>query len=70
VLASSKTPAPILERLHNEIKAALANAGVMKKLKRLGADPMPLTVGEFNALIGKEIAENIELVKAAGIKVN
>jgi tripartite-type tricarboxylate transporter receptor subunit TctC len=70
VLAPSQTPAPILERLHNEIKAALANASVKERLAKLGADAMPMTASEFDALIRKEIAENIELVKAAGIKVN
>jgi tripartite-type tricarboxylate transporter receptor subunit TctC len=70
VLAPSQTPAPILERLHNEIKTALANPGVKERLAKLGADPMPLTAREFDALIVKEIAGNVELVKAAGIKVN
>ena len=31
---------------------------------------MPITPAEFDAQIRKEIAENIALVKAAGIKVN
>ncbi len=70
VLMASKTPAPIVERLHNEIKAALANPAVKERLTRLGADPMPLTSREFDALIQKEIISNIDLVKAANIKVN
>ena len=67
---ASKTPAPIVERLHNEIKAALENPSVKERLTRLGADPMPLTSREFDALIQKEIISNIDLVKAANIKVN
>jgi tripartite-type tricarboxylate transporter receptor subunit TctC len=70
VLMASKTPAPIVERLHNEIKAALENPAVRERLARLGADPMPLTSREFDALIQKEIISNIDLVKAANIKVN
>ena len=70
VLVPSKTPAPIVERLHNEIKAALENPAVKERLARLGADPMPLTSREFDALIQKEIISNIDLVKAADIKVN
>ena len=70
VLVPSKTPGPIVERLHNEIKAALGNPAVKERLTRLGADSMPLTSREFDALIRKEITDNAELVKAAGIKVN
>lgn len=70
VLVRKETPAPIVERLYNEIKKALDNPDVRQKLARLGADPMPLTANEFGVLIDKEIASNAELVKAAGIKAN
>jgi tripartite-type tricarboxylate transporter receptor subunit TctC len=70
VLVASKTPAPIVERLHNEIKAALENPAVKQRLNQLGADPMPLTSREFDALIQSEIISNQELVKAANIRVN
>ncbi|MDP2409696.1 MAG: tripartite tricarboxylate transporter substrate binding protein [Pseudolabrys sp.] len=69
-LAPSQTPAPILDRLHAEISKALANPDVREKLARLGADPMPMSAADFEALIVKEIAQNRDLVKAAGIKVN
>jgi tripartite-type tricarboxylate transporter receptor subunit TctC len=70
VLAPAQTPAPILERLHNEIKIALTKPEVKEKMARLGADPMPLTGAEFDALIKKEVGEYIDLAKAANIKVN
>jgi tripartite-type tricarboxylate transporter receptor subunit TctC len=70
VLVPAQTPAPIIERLHNEIKKALANPTIKERLARMGADPMPMTPGQFDAMIVKEIGENRELVKAAGIKVN
>jgi tripartite-type tricarboxylate transporter receptor subunit TctC len=70
VFAPAKTPAPILERLHKEIAAALANPGVQGKLAQLGADPMPMSATEFRHLISREIKENAELVKAAGIKAD
>ena len=70
VLVPSKTPTPIVERLHKEIKAALENPAVKERLTRLGADPMPLTSREFDSLIQNEIISNIDLVKAANIKVN
>jgi tripartite-type tricarboxylate transporter receptor subunit TctC len=70
VFAPAKTPAPIVERLHKEIAAALANPGVQEKLTKLGADPMTMSSADFRALIGKEIKDNAALVKAAGITGN
>jgi tripartite-type tricarboxylate transporter receptor subunit TctC len=43
---------------------------VQEKLKPQGIDPMPLSPAEFDALIVKEIASNIAIVKAAGLKFN
>ena len=66
----AKTPREIVERLHQEAQKAATSAAVREKLGQQGIDPMPITAAEFGALINKEIAENIALVKAAGIKVN
>jgi tripartite-type tricarboxylate transporter receptor subunit TctC len=70
VFAPAKTAAPVLERLHKEIAAALANPAVIEKMTKLGADPMTMSAADFRALIGKEIKDNAALVKAAGIKAN
>jgi tripartite-type tricarboxylate transporter receptor subunit TctC len=70
VLAPAQTPPAVPERLSKELTAALANPGVKEKLARIGVDPMPLTSAQFQALIAKEIADNSELVKAAGLKPN
>jgi tripartite-type tricarboxylate transporter receptor subunit TctC len=43
---------------------------VQEKFKPQGVEPMPLTPAEFDALISEEIASNIALVKAAGLKFN
>jgi tripartite-type tricarboxylate transporter receptor subunit TctC len=43
---------------------------VQDKLKPQSVDPMPLTPAEFDALIVKEIASNIAIVKAAGLRFN
>ena len=70
VFAPAKTPAPLVERLHKEFAAALANPGLAEKLAKQGADPMKLSPKEFDALVVKEVDMNVELVKAAGIKMN
>lgn len=70
VFAPAKTPAPIVERLHKEIAAALANPGVAERLSKLGADPMAMSANDFRAMIGKEIVSNADLVKKVGITGN
>lgn len=65
----AKTPRAIVDRLHQEVQKALQAPGMDKRLAQNGIDPMPITPQAFDALIKKEVAENIALVKAAGIKV-
>jgi tripartite-type tricarboxylate transporter receptor subunit TctC len=70
MLAPAKTPRPIVERLHAEVQKALALPDVKAKLAPQGAEPMPLTPSEMDAMIAKEIVGNIALAKAAGLKFN
>ena len=70
MFAPAKTPPEVRARLYDELAKALANPAIRAKLQGLGADPMPLTSAQFDALVKSEIATNTELVKAAGIKVN
>jgi tripartite-type tricarboxylate transporter receptor subunit TctC len=70
VFAPSKTPADIRAKLYAEIAKALQTPAIRDKLVSLGADPMPLTSAQFEALVRREIETNTQLVKAAGIKVN
>ena len=52
MFAPAKTPADIRAKLHAEIAKALARPGrCASKLKNLGADPMPLTSAQFEALV-------------------
>jgi tripartite-type tricarboxylate transporter receptor subunit TctC len=64
------TDRAIVERLRQETQQAMAEPVVMDKLKPQGIEPMPLSPAEFDALIKKEVAANIELAKAAGIKID
>lgn len=68
VFVPAKTPRPIIERLHQEVQRALALPGVKDKFVPLGVEAMPLSPGEFDALIRKEIESNLAVVKAAKLK--
>lgn len=70
VLAPRKLRPVIVERLHKEIAAALADPAIAQKIRGLGADPMKLSPGQFDALIAREIKDNAGVVKAAGVKAN
>ncbi len=63
----AKTPQAIAEKLHAEVMKALAVPAVQEKLVAIGVDPMPMTLAEFSAFFKKDIADNLELVKAAKI---
>jgi tripartite-type tricarboxylate transporter receptor subunit TctC len=69
-LVSSKTPRPIVERLNREFDAAVQSPDVRERLVKLGADPLTMSLADFEAMIQRELVENAELIKAAGIKAN
>src|SRR5215210_201568 len=69
-LVSSKTPRDIVQRLNREFTAALKFPDAQERMKNLGVDPLNLSIEEFEAMVKKELADNAELVKRAGIKPN
>ena len=68
VFAPAKTPPEIIQRLYEEIAKALQDPGVRERLGKLAVQPMPMTPAQFNDYVRKELEQNAELVKAAGIK--
>jgi tripartite-type tricarboxylate transporter receptor subunit TctC len=69
-LVSSKTPRSIVERLHKEITTLVQSPEISGQIKKLGADPLTMSISEFEAMIARELKENAELIKKAGIKTN
>ena len=43
---------------------------VQEKFKPQGIEPLRMTSAEFDAMIKREVAANIALAKAAGLKFN
>jgi tripartite-type tricarboxylate transporter receptor subunit TctC len=70
LLVPAKTPRSIVTRLHAETQKVLRSPAVVEKFKPLAMEPMPLAPAEFDALIKKEIENNIALAKAVGLKFN
>jgi len=69
VFVSSKTPNEISQKLHDEIAKALKDPAVTQKLAAIGVEPMPMSMAEFKTFFEQDVATNIEIVKAADIKI-
>jgi tripartite-type tricarboxylate transporter receptor subunit TctC len=67
-LVPSKTPRAIVDKLHADITAEVQSPAISEAIRKLGCDPLPMSVKEFEALIARELEENAALIKRAGIK--
>lgn len=63
----SKTPRPVIDRLHKDIVAALAKPEVKKKLADLNIDADPSTPDEAAALLASDIKRWGAVIEKAGI---
>lgn len=70
VFAPAGTSGEIVQRLHQLITAVVSEPSMKETLGKIGVEPMPQSSAEFDALVRTEVESNLELVKAAGIKVN
>jgi tripartite-type tricarboxylate transporter receptor subunit TctC len=68
IFLPAKTPRDIVEKLYRETLKALQEPRVRDRLASLGVEPMVMPPREFDAQIKSEIADNMALVKATGMK--
>ena len=69
-LVPSRTPREIRLRLGREINAAVNSPEIRDRFLKLGADPLTMSVPEFEAMIRDELESNAQLIKAARIQAN
>ncbi len=69
MLAPSKTPKPVIERLHAESVKILARNDIRSSFLKQGMEAEGNTPQEFAATITREVDQWLKLVKSAGIKV-
>lgn len=70
LVAPAKTPRSVIERLNQELNAALSDPDVRTKLEGSGIVATPGSAESFAATIRKELALYGNAVKAAGIRLN
>jgi tripartite-type tricarboxylate transporter receptor subunit TctC len=68
ILAPAGTPAPILNRLYNEITAILDSPETRKRFELEGAEVMRMSPAEFANFVAQETTKWTRVVKDAGIK--
>jgi tripartite-type tricarboxylate transporter receptor subunit TctC len=68
VFMPAKTPRDIIDKFYAAGIKLLAEPSMQESLMKLGVQPFPMTPFEMDAFVAREIAENMQLVKAAGIK--
>src|SRR2546421_8242374 len=68
MLAPAHTPREVLARLNAEIQKALEAPDMKERLAKLGAEPMAMSPGEFDAFLKQEYASLGEVMRASGVK--
>jgi tripartite-type tricarboxylate transporter receptor subunit TctC len=66
--APKQTSTEIIEKLNNEINAALTDPKLRARLADLGSVAMQMTPTEFEKFIGDETEKWAKVIRAAGIK--
>ena len=68
VIAPAGVPKDIIAQLNATIAKAINTPEMKESLNKLGFEPHTSTPEQFAALIRTEIAQNIKLIKAVGVK--
>ena len=68
VLAPAGVAKDIIVLLNGAIVKVLGTPEMKEALNREGTEPQPTTPEQFAAFIGRELAQNAELIKLAGAK--
>jgi tripartite-type tricarboxylate transporter receptor subunit TctC len=68
VYLPAKTPRAIVDKLHDEMAKALQASEVQARLKKLGVEPLSMSVAEFGKFFREEVDSTVRLAKTAGIK--
>ncbi len=67
--APKSTPQPIIQKLHDEVRKALAEPSIQQRIAATAGDPSDMALKDIDPFVKAEIAKWAEVVKRAGIKV-
>ncbi|RYF66693.1 MAG: tripartite tricarboxylate transporter substrate binding protein, partial [Comamonadaceae bacterium] len=69
IFVPAGTPAPVVERLHKEIRTILAQTDMQEKMKGFGMEPADMSTAQIAAFQKTEVDKWAQVIKAANIKV-
>src|SRR5690606_701226 len=67
LVARSGAPAPVIERLNQEVVKILRMPDVVERLHSLGYEPAPRSVADSNAFVASQLDTFGAMIKRAGI---
>jgi tripartite-type tricarboxylate transporter receptor subunit TctC len=70
IFVPAGTPAPVVDKLHTEIRKILATPEMQDKLKGFGMEPTDLSTTQIAAFQKNEVDKWAQVIKAAGIKAD
>ena len=70
LMVPAAMPRPIVDKLNAAVNAWLARPATREAMARAGAEPMPMSVAEFDAFLRKDVATQGDYVRMARIGVN
>ena len=70
ILAPAGTPKEILSRVNDEVNKLLAKPEVLERMYKLGIEPNPLPLNDFNALLDADFIRMAEVVRIAAATQN
>jgi tripartite-type tricarboxylate transporter receptor subunit TctC len=68
VFMPAKTPPAIIDKFHAAGERVLNDPAMQASLKKLGIESRPMKPAEIDALVRRETASNLEIIKAANIR--
>ena len=68
IFVPAGTPAPVVDRLHKEIRTILAEPEMQERLKSLGMEPADMTTAQIADFQKAEVQKWAQVIKAANIK--
>jgi len=68
VFVPAKTPRDTIEKFHAAGMKVLSDPATQDAMKNLGIEPLPMTPKQMDELVVRELVDNQEVVKAAGIR--
>jgi tripartite-type tricarboxylate transporter receptor subunit TctC len=69
LVAAARTPAPVLEKLSNQIEKTLHDSEIIEKLARQGVEPYYYGPQEFGSRVRAEIPKWTKVIKDAGVRI-